>query len=288
MAISFSRIIPLLSLVIVGALSSACSDVNFSAVQKDSGSPGANPLTNPPSTCTDVESIYRQTKILFLVDASGSNVQTTANQGSNGCGTHYCTPPTDPQKEFRGGAIGDFFRRYRHKTNFDWSFAVFQGTSAFSLIQGGNNQNPVFASKPTPMGYAIQDFYGIEDKGATPYKAALALAKRAVQADPDLNAPSKPNYFIILLTDGFPTDYYDQNGSYDSQALSRDVDSLLGVAPGQVSLSTIYYGQFNDPNAITLLRGMASKGSGQFASVNDPNSGFRIDDIIPGTQPNCR
>jgi hypothetical protein len=175
--------------------------------------------------------------------------------------------------------------RYSHKTNFNWGFITFAHDSARAVIS--NFGQPIFSADPRSMQNALNIFSGIEDIGNTPYKSAISLAMSAIQADPDLHSAAKPTYMVVLLTDGFPTDYKDVNGNFNNADMDRDIDSLIAIAPGQVNLSTIYYGLENDPNAIGLLQRLAVKGSGQFASANDPNSGFRIDDVIPGSQTGC-
>jgi hypothetical protein len=255
---------------------SACSPVNFSG-ESAAGTPGiANPGTGTPNTCT-VETIYRNTKILFVVDTSGSNVDSTYNIIN---GQSILTPPTDPQKDFRGGAISDFLSDFGHKSNFQWGFMTFAGTSANASINAGSSQSPIFTADPNEMGDAVDSFYSKRDTGATPYGAALSLAAKAVSNDPDLNSSERPNYFVVLLTDGFPSDYYNDRGAFDQNVMTRDVANLVGIAPGRVTLSTIFYGQVNIPEAISLLKGMAGLGGGQFASVNVSNSNFKIDDVI--------
>jgi hypothetical protein len=282
---SFSLLFSLASLI-------SCSPEQFSAIHDPSpisqtnSTPASPGIVPSQGSCTsdNVEAIRRQTKILFVVDTSGSNAASTINSGANGYGG-YSVPPTDPQKFFRRGALSDFLNRYSHKTNFNWGFITFAQDSARAVISSG--ASPTFAADPTAMGYALNVFTGIEDYGDTPYQAAIQMASMAIQTDPDLNSTAKPNYMVILLTDGFPTDYKDVSGAFQAAAIDRDIESLINIAPGQVKLSTIYYGLENDPNAISLLQRLATKGSGQFASVNDPNSGFRIDDVIPGSHVGC-
>ena len=283
------------SLSLVLSIFSACSPVSFKSIEADKpGTPQVQANPPPTHTCTrtNVGAITRMTKLIFLVDVSGSNALPSSNHGMYDCtgGGPNCTPPTDPTKSFRGGALSDFLARYRHKTNFQWSMATFAADASRALINSGSDQNPVFSADPNQMQYALNTFFYARDNGNTPYKAALAMAHKAVQNDPDLRSPAKPNYLVILLTDGFPTDYKNPNDPYSRfqwDAVGRDIDAIQNLAPGQVNLSTIYYGTMNDPDAIRLLREMAVQGGGQFASVNDPNSGFKIDDVIPGSQNGC-
>lgn len=270
---SFMLILPLLT---------ACSGVKF-AEEDPLASQKANSCTN-----RDIASITRMTKILFLVDTSGSNVIYTRNEGTVQCFNTdidflSCAFPTDPNKTFRAGAIQTFLNDYANKENFQWGFINFAGEDAYALINSsGNDQNPYLSTSVSAMQSAINSFYSIQDNYATPYQAALEMAKKAVATDRDLNSASNPQYLIVMLTDGFPTDYNAFNGSFDVNAVHSDINSLVNIAPGRVSLSTIYYGH-NNQNAINLLSSMAQTGNGQFANVNNTSTGIKIDNVLsPG------
>lgn len=284
---------------------SACSPVNFRAVENKPipqtiipSRPTPPPLLPPPpppppGDCTseNVEKIYRHTKLIFVVDTSGSNDAPT-NYVGDLCGTQSsCTiRATDPNKSFRGGVISDFLQRYRHKTNFNWGFITFADKTAWALTNYEDNpQLPMISVSPFVMRSALDDFYLMNDSGKTPYRAAFSLAAKAIRDDQDLWAASKPNYYVILLTDGRPTDYLDSLGRISLSQMNSDIKSLLAIAPGRVNLSTIFYSPVNDPTAIDLLRTIANMGGGQFAFANlkETNSGFKIDDIIPGSNQGC-
>jgi hypothetical protein len=263
------------------SLMMGCSPANFNSV------PNTKTAVNDNSCKgTSVGSITRLTKILFVVDQSGSNNSETMEHGTRSCdGSVVCTPATDPTKSFRGGAIQNFLNKYNSKTNFNWGFITFTDNSAKSLITAGGS--PYLTGNPGEFQSAIGSFLGIADGGATPYQAALRTAKNTIQSDRDLSAASQPQYFVIFLTDGFPTDYQDWNGSFNSASMQSDLNALLSVAPGRVSLSTVYYGQADDPDAMTLLQNMARQGSGQFARASDTSTAINIDDVIPGSQKPC-
>jgi hypothetical protein len=260
----------------------ACSDVKFSTVSQNGpgvvtqATPGSTPVPGSTPTC-GVETIYRKTKIMFLVDTSGSNATAVYNIIN---GQNVLTAVSDPIKRFRGGVINDFFTTYQHKTNFNWSFSTFQGSSAQAYI--GSNSTPRFSVNSADMGSAIQSFYNSSDSGETPYAASIALATRAVAQDPDLNSADQPNYFVILLSDGFPTDYTDMYGNFRSAQMQSDVGALMAAAPGRVTLSTIYYSATSQsiPVAVNDLQQIASAGGGKFANVNTSSNTFKIDDVI--------
>lgn len=247
------------------------------------------------NTCTDnnVGSITRMTKIIFLVDTSGSNAIRTRGAGTAEClpgdADYYttCSLPTDPTKSFRGGVIQDFLNTYSVKSNFHWGFITFKDNYATALINNmGNAQSPWLSPNPAHMQSALTQFNGITDYYATPYQAALEMAKAAIRNDADLNSAAEPQYFIVMLTDGFPTDYNALNGSLDLNAIQSDINELKNIAPGRVNLSSIYYGVDN-PSAINLLSWMSNLGNGQFANVNNSNTTFKIDNVIPG-QTTCQ
>ena len=263
-------------------LITACSGVKFSEA------PVNDKVSSNKCTVTDTN---RLTKILFLVDTSGSNVLYTRLNGTQQCFNTdpdfaSCVLPTDPNKAFRGGVIQNFLTDHANKTNFHWGFITFADDSAHAMINSnGNDQRPYFSASAGTMQSTINQFYNVEDDYATPYQAALELAKRAIQNDRDLNSTEQPQYVIVLLTDGYPTDYNALNGQLDTGAIQSDINALKNIAPGRVTLSSIYYGH-NNPNAINLLSWMSQSGDGQFANVNSGNTSFKIDDVIPGT-PVC-
>lgn len=271
-------IVPVLTVIVA-----ACSPVNFSTVNQNDGTgvvtgTSPAPTSSPGTTCT-VQNVYRETKIMFLVDMSGSNSQGTYNI-INGQNQYF--PASDPYpKAFRYGAINQFFTNYQNKTNFNWGFVGFAGTSATSYIGSGAQ----FTSNTSAMSQALQSFKAANDDGQTPYAVAIQAAARAIANDPDLNSSAQPNYYVILLSDGFPTDYTDAYGNFKSSDMKSDVSTLLAQAPGRVKLSTVYYASGNQtiPVAISDLQQIATAGGGQFANVNTSSNTFTIDDVIGTT-----
>ena len=242
-------------------------------------------VANPAPSCPvgQTQTVAKATKILFLVDTSGSNNSPTDSTGTYVCDptTAVCLMPTDPNKVFRGGAITNFFNEYSSHTNIQWGFSTFSGTIAQSMILNPNSQ-PVFSSDPTQMQTAITAFMKSTDGGATPFHSALQLATQMIQGDPDLNSAAKPNYYVIMITDGFPTDYTSSTGTFELSNLEADIENLVALSPSQVTLSTVYYGASSVPGAISLLETMASNGigDGQFANENGANPSFKISDIV--------
>ncbi len=250
-----------------------------------SGSP--NPVQTPGCTLTNVTI---PVKIMFVVDTSGSNNSWTQNSGTNGCTAPNnvgCAPPTDPNKTFRGGSISDFYTKYKAKTNFSWGFETFSNVSATAYI--GTNADPTF-SDSTAMGAALNYFETQEvDNDATPYLAAIEEVKTAIANDPgvSMSGKSAPLYYVIFMSDGYPTDALNGDGSVDTASLNAAIQSVEALAPGRVAFSTVYYGTINDPVASGVLKGMAS-GGGVFVNVDTAStSTINIQDLIQVPTGNC-
>jgi hypothetical protein len=225
--------------------------------------PGSVPLPVDPCSLSET----RLTKILFMVDTSGSNYGIMKLSG------------TDPKKSFRAGAVQKFLDKYESHKNIQWSFMTFAGTTAKDYT--GHGGVGTFVKDPSLMQKAVNSFLIAEDWGDTPYRAALRLATNAILTDPDVNTPANALYYVVMITDGYPTDI-----TSESQIQSQ-IQSLTYSALGRVSLNTIFYGTqgtSESTGAIALLGQMALAGGGQFANVNSPESGINIDDVI---HPHC-
>ena len=260
-----------------------CADqVAFTAVPRGTASA---PSSGPSSGGCQIQNLTRPVKIMFAVDTSGSNVSSTMDEGTIACLSPFqnCFPATDPQKVFRGGSISNFFSALQGKTNFSWGFETFSGTSAQSYIPAGG-QAPGFGDA-TAMQAAINQFADETDADATPYLAALNNIQTAVAQDPDLNSEgvATPLYLIVFMSDGFPTDALSSENpvTVNMSAIQNAISGISALAPGRVTLSTIYYGTINDPTAASTLQSMATAGNGQFVNVDTSStSSITIDDVI--------
>jgi len=282
-------------LFLISAL--ACTPTNFSATKATvaaSGSQGVTPpVTAPPSSgssssgsgsapvsCTPVASITRLTKILFLMDTTGSNAQWIDLTTDTQCTTPNnvgCVPPTDPNKSFRLGSIQSFWNQYSSKTNFQWGFITFAADATDDYV--GDISSGSFTSNKNTFQTVLNNFSQSTDDGDTPYGLALDAAASAILNDPDRGTAANPQYYVIMLTDGYPTDFTTPT------AATSFINSMLATAPNQVTLSTVFYGTQNAPSsasAISMLTGMAGLGNGQFMNVNNPASGINISSVIPG------
>lgn len=215
-------------------------------------------------------------KVLFVVDTSGSN--SLAYNGAKG-GNYV--PATDPHKKFRGGSISEFFEKYKDKPNFSWGFEIFSRNYVLSYI--GQNTNAIFGNARAMEG-AIDAFAMEQDRGMTPYLKALEGIRVAIANDSDLHSKAEypPLYYVVFMSDGYPTD------STGAQVNSA-IEDIISLDPARISLSTIYYGTQNDPEAAGTLQNMASSGGGQFVNF-DMNSNETIDiqDLIGLPTTTCQ
>lgn len=242
-----------------------CDNVHLSLatpVQTNSLSKAVPEICALPPTVAE-----RNTKILFLVDMSGSN-----KFGNFGSGTG-----TDPDKTFRTKLIKDFVDSHASNDQIYYGFIGFQESIARAYINDGSDQSPIFTNDVTKVYDAIQRFNTDPDGDATPYKAAMTLGISAIDTDRKhqnqvLGQDVQSMYSVVLLSDGVPTDYDSTSvpGTIDDAAIDRDVVSLILTA-GQATLSTVYYGPFanaNDQGAAGRLERMANLGKGKFSNVN--------------------
>ena len=222
----------------------------------DNDATGVITQTGGPNCRKQLNTVLIPIKPIFVVDISGSNV------GQDGA------PPTDPNRVVRGNSIERFYNTYKAKTNFSWSFSVFSGTIASTLLSMGN---------AAQMANAITAFRATGDAGNTPYIAALDAARAAIVSDVGRAPDTK--YMVVFLSDGKP------NPAVADGVLNNKVQDLVSTVPGSVSLNTLYYGGTN-PDASTRLKMMAQNGGGNFldTNVNPTGTDFLISDlvVIPG------
>lgn len=178
-------------------------------------------------------------KVLFVVDNSSS------------------TDSTDKGKYFRVGSMRNFFSQFDGKSGFSWGLIAFSAniTSYF-----GSNVEPAFARSGAIFGSAIDHYSKIGTEGGTDYTSALAAARAAIAHDPDLNDQVLPPlYLVIFMSDGepYPAD----------QHVSAEVQSIMDVAPGRVSVNTVYFGQEVAENE-ARLQAMSDIGKGRFFNTN--------------------
>lgn len=195
--------------------------------------------------CTpDPASQSTETRILFVIDKSGSN------------------DTTDPAGERRYGAINNFFSKYDENDKIKWGLIEFQNDLASSAFE-----NPYFRAA-AEFAPAISSSQAKDDSGSTPYRAAIAQISDAIQ-DELLGSSSsiKFNFEIVFLSDGMPTDY---GQPVDEAKVVSDVQKLVELSVGNVHLSTVYYNLSStaDSSSANRLNNMAVKGFGQYQDAS--------------------
>ena len=166
---------------------------------------------------------------------------------------------------------------------------MFSNGGGQAYITSGATQSPSF-SNATAMQSAISQFNAETDGGDTPYIAALSLAQSTLATDSDINstAVNAPLYYVIFLSDGYPTDALNSDGSVNQTQVNKSISQLVNLAPGRVFVSTVYYGTINDPVASGLLQSMAQVGNGQFLNVDTSTTAtININDLITVPSGQC-
>lgn len=287
----------------MAATSLGCSGVGFNKSSetsvsktdvKDPPRDGDGRLFVTPTPCTEqVKNITYPVKIIFVVDASGSNSAAFSN-----------SEKTDPLRNFRYYSILSFLTTFASKTNFSYQMISFQGDSALTYIANSNDV-PVF-SHVNDMKSALEYFMTkVTDYGKTPYRAALNNTREVISG----GGPDAPNtrYAVVFLTDGMPTDVvkyvndptgyslvnYDENKKMyavvDEQGLLNDVYATVNVKPNITSLSTVFYGrngQFYTEASKNRLRQMASAGRGKFIDASLAEN-IHIEDTLSLPEVTC-
>lgn len=224
----------------------------------------------------DLTNSTKPVKILFLIDTSGSNA---SNNGDAG---------TDVGKVWRLNTINSFINAYGSKPNFQFAFATFQGTTASALLKNSSGQG-VFSNNMSDINQAIADFKNIEDKGNTPYDAALSIVRNIIRYDQMSGTSKEAGYVVVMVSDGSPTNasYTDSKNGMDN--LTSDVQDILAEAPKQISLNTVFLYNQAVPTASqkSYLQKISSLGSGAFIEASS-NQTIQISDTVQVPSTVCQ
>jgi uncharacterized protein YegL len=222
----------------------------------------------------DLIASTKNVKVLFLIDTSGSNADSSGGAG------------TDPGKTWRLNTVNSFISAYGNKPNFEFTFATFQNSSAKALLTNSSGQG-IFSKNMNDINQAIADFKNTKDAGYTPYDAALALVSNIIAYDQSVTTTKDAGYVVIMVSDGTPTNssYTDKNGMIN---LTNDVNAILAQAPGQVSLNTVYLYNKSAPTASdkAYLQKISSLGSGAFIEASS-NETLQISDTVQVPKTVC-
>lgn len=207
----------------------------------------------------------RLTKFMFVVDKSGSNVQ-SPGPGQPGAGQ----PPSDPTNMRRAGSIQNFYNDNRANEFIEWGMIAFQGGNTRALIGPAGNQ-PIFVPGMSPdVQTGIDRLRNEADANGTPYGDALSLTQQAISQDLLVNPNQDNTYMVFFLSDGFPTP------AMTESAARLAVRNIVNLSPGRIFLSTGFYtGGASIAEAVNLLRAMADEGKGKFVNFQtSPNFDF--------------
>ena len=255
----------------------SCSKTSFTESANESN----GSLGTAPQCGNGQITVSKPARVLFVVDQSGSNKNGPNDRPGDA---------SDPDKKFRSGVLNKFLKENEKKDNVSWGLVAFNNSSSNNLLGESVGNNQVYFSNAPSFKNALKRFNAREDVGATPYKSALAMLKKAISQDLP-KAPKNVVYLVVFLTDGYPTDYctVDEGPSCASglqtQRLLNDVQGIASLAPGSIQFSTAYYG-LPDALASGRLEQMAKVGSGQFVDTNK-SSGVLLDDLLKIDQPTC-
>ena len=186
-------------------------------------------------------------KIIFVVDISGSN---TSN---------------DPNGSKRADNIDQFVQ----------SLEDGEGEYQYGLILFDDRATPsFFEPNRTRFTENPEEFYKSTDwirrasaNGGTTYGVALGAAQAAIEDDMNKFPDQRNLYTVLFISDGEPGD--------DPFA---GVDDLLEASPGNIYLSTAYYGSHGN-DAINILQDMADAGNGNFVNFEDGEH-WNLDDLL--------
>lgn len=230
-----------------GLLLAACGDIHVSPAQEPEFL-----FKSDSHVCTeDPLEIGRYSKIMFIVDKSGSN---GVGEGTD--------PDLDNGKRIT--AIRDFFNKNKTNPYIKWGFIVFHHEIAESYIPEQQGTNRLFTKDPAVFQQALDHFSSAMDNGNTPYREAIQLSTAAVRAELKVDQldGTSANFNLIFITDGVPTDGISDNEFW------TDAEDLANLSLGNIHFSTVYYGPVND-HAQNLLKKAAVRGLGNYQNTNE-------------------
>jgi len=258
----FIAIIILIVFLIIG-LGQGCSKLDLEIrqnVELFSLQPNAELCVPPP------KEIGKYSKILFIVDVSGSNR----------------TSATDPNKVRRLQAMETFFNEHRSNTYIEWGLAVFGGNvpgGARHLINKTSSGLVRNFGNSLDFEAALNEFRNEPDDNATPYVAALNRARNALDVELEfarLTNDEVSSFHFIFISDGVPAP---ANQNTDEEIYSI-LNTMMSNSEGKLKFSTVFYNvSGSDTAAISRLQEMARVGNGRFQDASNGEQ-INIRDLI--------
>lgn len=221
-----------LGFIVIPLFTLACGDINL----MKPGTPPVNAKSQGDFCISPPENKNRLTKIMFVMDKSGSN---------NG---------TDSGAVLRGSGVENFYNDHLNDEYIKW------GMIRFGIITDYMIADPYFTQDEGSVRNAIAELRS-SDSGGTPYSDALAKTELAIRDDIEAFPEEDAYYMVFFISDGQPEPYI------SVEQASALVKSIINVKPGKIFLSSAYYGT-NGPAAQEYLREMALAGGGKYADLN--------------------
>lgn len=255
-------------------INQACSPVGVAVTAADSSS-GANytALAAGPVCTIGVATLNKPTKVLFIMDVTGSSANTTSKSGVV---TSY---GSDDGKVWRTKVVTDFISKYSSNQNISYGLISFADNGTKSYINNGNV--PGFTNDPNVvLTNALPAFQQTQDGGTTLYQVPFTAAQKMIKADSANDPQGLNNYVVVFLSDGGAKDtnfVTVSNNQYSFSAqnaanLAASVTTLLNSASNRVILNSVLY--FNpqagpvDSIAETLMGAVGTDGQGAALLVN--------------------
>ena len=194
------------------------------------------------------------------------------------------TKDSDPQGIVRIKTVQNFINTYGSKTNFTYSFGYFAKDVSFYDV----GQNNFVSSTTNYFGTAAQELQALDIFSRTPvrsdthYVESFGAIKQEI-SDDFAKATNSPQYAVIFMSDGKPTDL---SGARVGAQITNLVDQITAIAPGAITVSSVYFGPANNTDAIQNLQTAATAGKGVFLDSNTTTA-FKIDDLITVPQKIC-
>lgn len=256
--------VSMLFLALSSLLFSACGDIKISPMEAASFS-----SSDEGQLCV-AGSEVRYSKVLFIMDKSGSNNQSDPNSGS---GT----------RRSRGMQI--FLNQTKQDPFTKYGLITFQGSpSGGDLVKSWTPQEtlqPNFVAGDQFQS-ALDESTAAADANCTPVNATLQMAKRAIQNDMEKNPEESSVYNIFYVTDGIIAEINNCSGIGvgDPEPPVQLIKELKAIAPDRITLSTVYYGK-NDQATIDVQKRFAESGGGKFINIQNDEL-INFSDIITG------
>lgn len=204
---------------------------------------------------TESRPLTHPTRILFVVDRSRHNWQ------------------SDRDGLQRIENIRRFFETNKENGWYSWGMISFynRDDAKPEIWRRDSGNTPTFTKDPQLVDRAINNLiFHTSDAGSeVGYKEPLKMAKEVIENDLEQFPRENANYVVFFIAGERPADY----DNYDD--LQEDVQEIIDLKPGKISLSTVYYGFdhiFDRQGEIRIrdiLKTMAYIGRGGYVELED-------------------